>query len=39
MTTSPLRAAGAAHFGETMASAEGAGKVSLVGVNVENCGM
>jgi hypothetical protein len=34
-----VRVAGAAHFGETMASAEGAGKVSLVGVNVENCGM
>jgi len=34
-----VRVAGAARFGETAQSAEGAGKVSLVGVNVENCGM
>ena len=34
-----VRVAGAAHFGEMTQSAEGAGKVSLVGVNVENCGM
>lgn len=34
-----VRVSGAVHFGETMQSGEGAGKVSLTGVNVENCGM
>jgi hypothetical protein len=33
------RVSGVAHFGETARSAEGSGKVRLVGVNVENCGL
>ena len=33
-----LHAASDVYFGDAMQSAEGSGTVSLVGINVENCG-